>query len=115
MSGTWWTTLVDVAQDNGYIALSAIAGGAANLSVEAGGPVGLLEAAVAERSTRRLLTTTQACLKYFSPADDGARPPRGTTRVHVVNAGAGRFADLPTCRPRRSGGGPAPGIRCGRS
>jgi hypothetical protein len=88
--------LVDVAQENGYIALSVVAGGAANLYVDVSGPVGLLEAAVAERSTRLLLTTTQAYLKYFSSTDDGGRPPRGTTRVHVVNAGPGRYADLPT-------------------
>lgn len=88
--------LVDVAQDSGYVALSVVAGGAANLYVDVSGPVGLLEAAAAEPSTRRLLTTTQAYLKYFSSADSGERPPRGTTRVHVVNAGPGRFADLPT-------------------
>ncbi|MEY9854562.1 hypothetical protein ABH935_000159 [Catenulispora sp. GAS73] len=88
--------LVDVGQENGYVALSVVAGGAANLYVDGSGPVGLLEAAAAEPSARRLLTTTQAYLKYFSSADEGGRPPRGTTRVHVVNTGAGRFADLPT-------------------
>jgi hypothetical protein len=79
-----WTTVVALGDDTTSMYTST-----------GGGMTGTGGHAAVAAATQQLLATVQAHLAAFGTADDGAYPPYGTVRFHLLTGAAGRYADVP--------------------
>jgi hypothetical protein len=87
--------VVDIPAEGGHATVVALTDGTTSLYTSVGG--GTLgagtDAAVAE-ATRTLLSAVQGQLELFVSGDDGALPPSGTVRFHILTPSGPRRADV---------------------
>jgi hypothetical protein len=88
--------VIDIPAQGGFATVVALTDDTTSMYTSTGGgTIGAGQHAVVAAATHRLLSVVQGHLGEFTHKDDGALPPSGSVRFHVLTPSGSRFEDVP--------------------